>query len=64
MRWTVLRQAAIPLEAAAATAAIVGVSAAPYAPITIRADHPFLLLLTDKSTSAPLFMALIRDPRS
>ena len=52
------------VEAAAATAAIVGVSAAPYAPITIRADRPFLLLLTDKRTLAPLFMALIRDPRS
>jgi serine protease inhibitor len=52
------------VEAAAATAALVGLSAAPYAPLTIRADHPFLLLLTDKSTSTPLFMALIRDPRN
>ena len=52
------------VEAAAATAAIVGMSAAPYAPLTISADHPFLLLLTDKGTSAPLFMALIRDPRA
>jgi serpin B len=51
------------VEAAAATAALVGLSAAPYAPLTIRADRPFLMLLTDKSTSAPLFMALIRDPR-
>ena len=52
------------VEAAAATAALVGLSAAPYAPLTIRADHPFLLLLTDKHTAAPLFMALIRDPRN
>ena len=51
------------VEAAAATAALVAAGSAPYAPLTIRADRPFLLLLTDKSTSAPLFMALIRDPR-
>ena len=44
--------------------AIVGITAAPYAPLTIRADRPFLLLLTDKRTSAPLFMALISDPRA
>jgi len=52
------------VEAAAATAGIVGLSAAPYAPLTISADRPFLLLLTDKRTAAPLFMALIRDPRA
>ncbi len=52
------------IEAAAATAGIVGITAEPVAPLTIRADHPFLMLLTEKSTSAPLFMALIRDPRA
>lgn len=52
------------VEAAAATAGIVGLSAAPYAPLTISADHPFLLLLTDQRSSAPLFMAMIRDPRA
>ncbi len=52
------------VEAAAATAGLVGLSAAPYAPLTIRADHPFLMLLTQKGTLAPLFMALVRDPRS
>ncbi len=52
------------VEAAAATAALVAEGSAPFAPLTIRADHPFLLLLTDKTTAAPLFMALIRDPRS
>jgi serpin B len=51
-------------EAAAATAGLVGLSAAPYAPITIRADRPFLMILTVKTTQAPLFMAIIRDPRS
>lgn len=52
------------VEAAAATAGLVGLSAAPYAPLTIRADHPFLMVLTQKGTLAPLFMALVRDPRS
>jgi serpin B len=52
------------VEAAAATVGLVGLSAAPYAPLTIRADHPFLMLLTEKGTSAPLFMALVRDPRA
>ena len=51
------------VEAAAATAGLMGITAEPVAPLTIRADHPFLMLLTDKGTSAPLFMALIRDPR-
>jgi len=48
------------VEAAAATAGIVGITAEPYAPLTIRADRPFLMVLTEKATSAPLFMALIR----
>jgi serpin B len=52
------------VEAAAATAGIVGITAEPYAPLTIRADRPFLMVLTEKATSAPLFMALIRDPRA
>ena len=52
------------VEAAAATAGLVGVTAAPEAPLTIRADRPFLFLLTDTRTRAPLFMALIRDPRA
>ena len=52
------------VEAAAATAGIVGITAEPYAPLTIRADRPFLMVLTEKATSAPLFMALIGDPRA
>ena len=52
------------VEAAAATAGIVGITSAPEAPLTIRADRPFLFLLTDSRTRAPLFMALIRDPRA
>jgi serpin B len=52
------------VEAAAATAVGVVGSAAPIAQVTITADHPFLLALTDTATRAPLFLALIRDPRA
>jgi serpin B len=52
------------VEAAAATAVGIVGSAAPVAEITISADHPFLLALTDTRTRAPLFLALIRDPRA
>ena len=52
------------VEAAAATVGLVGLTSVPAAPMTIRADRPFLMLLTEKGTSAPLFMALIRDPRA
>jgi serpin B len=52
------------VEAAAATAVGVVGSAAPVAEETISADHPFLLALTDTRTRAPLFLALIRDPRA
>ena len=31
--------------------------------LTIRADRPFLLELTENATRVPLFMGLIRDPR-
>jgi serine protease inhibitor len=51
-------------EAAAATVATVAMGAAPFAPTVIRADRPFLMVLTEKATSAPLFMAVIRDPRT
>ncbi len=52
------------VEAAAATAVGVVGSAAPVAEATINADHPFLLALTDTRTRAPLFLAMIRDPRA
>jgi len=51
------------IEAAAATAGIVGITAVPVAPVKIRADRPFLMVLTDSRTQAPLFMAVINDPR-
>ena len=52
------------IEAAAATAGLVGATGMPYAPLTIRADRPFLMIVSLKGSEAPLFMALVRDPRS
>jgi serpin B len=52
------------IEAAAATAGIVGTTSMPVAPVSVRADRPFLMVVTLKGSNAPLFMALVRDPRS
>jgi serine protease inhibitor len=52
------------IEAAAATAGIVAATSVPYAPLTIRADRPFLMVVSLKGSATPLFLALIRDPRS
>jgi serpin B len=52
------------IEAAAATAGIAGATSVPVTPVTVRADRPFLMVVTLKGSQAPLFMALIRDPRS
>jgi len=51
------------VEAAGASGLIMGVTSAPMNLFQIRADHPFLLVLTENATKAPLFMGLIRDPR-
>ena len=51
------------VEAAAASGAVVAGAAAPVEQFDVRADLPFLVVLTEKATHAPLFMGLIRDPR-
>ena len=51
------------VEAAAASGLIVAATGMPVGQFQIRADHPFLLVLTENATKAPLFMGLIRDPR-
>ena len=51
------------VEAAAASGATVGMTAMPVNQFDIRADRPFLFVLTEKATGAPLFMGLVRDPR-
>ena len=52
------------IEAAAATAGLVGITSGAYAPLTVRADRPFLMAVSLKGSEAPLFLALVRDPRS
>jgi serpin B len=51
-------------EAAAATALVVGDTAAPAGPeVEIRADHPFLYVIRDTDTGAVLFVGQVLDPR-
>lgn len=51
------------VEAAGGSGLIMDLTGAPISQFQIRADHPFLLVLTENATRAPLFMGLIRDPR-
>jgi serpin B len=50
------------VEAAAATGAIVGTTAMPITGFDVRADRPYLVVLTENHNDATLFMALVRDP--
>jgi serpin B len=50
------------VEAAAATGAIVGTTAMPVSGFDVRADRPYLVVLTESHSDATLFMALVRDP--
>jgi len=51
------------VEAAAATGAVVGVTGVPVDAFVVRADRPFLVILAEEASGAPLFTALVRDPR-
>lgn len=51
------------VEAAAASGAIMRVTSVPTDAFDIRADRPFLFVLAEKATQAPLFLGLVRDPR-
>jgi serpin B len=50
-------------EAAAATAVVVGMTAAPAEPLVFRADHPFLFLIRDNRTGSILFMGRVTNPQ-
>jgi serpin B len=49
-------------EAAAATAVMMKLSAAPGEPIEFRADHPFIFLIRDNETGAILFVGRVVNP--
>ncbi|PKG32340.1 MAG: hypothetical protein CW742_08700 [Methanoregula sp.] len=51
-------------EAAAATAVVVGLRAAPVGdkPPVFRADHPFIFLIRDNESGAILFLGRVSDP--
>jgi serine protease inhibitor len=51
------------VEAAAATGVTVGMTAVPANHFQVRADRPYLIVITEHRSAAPLFMALVRDPR-
>jgi len=49
-------------EAAAATAVVMRVTAAPASPVSLTVDHPFLFALRDGATGAVLFLGRVDDP--
>jgi serpin B len=49
-------------EAAAATVVVMEFKGLPEAPPVFRADHPFLFLLRENSTSSILFLGRVVDP--
>jgi len=52
------------VEAAAGTAVMMPGAGAPTGDVYVRADRPFLVVLTQTNTGdVPLFMAIVRDPR-
>lgn len=64
----VLHQAAITVdeqgtEAAAATGVVVGVTGLPAEPAEVVADRPFVFVLHDVATGAPMFVGRVTDPR-
>ena len=52
-------------EAAAATGVVIGITSAMPEPVTVfRADHPFLVIIKEKSSGSILFMGRVVEPSS
>ena len=51
------------VEAAAGTAVLLETGAPPTKHLTVRVDRPFIVVLSEGESGAPLFMAVVRDPR-
>ena len=49
-------------EAAAATAVIVGLTAAPAQPITLTIDRPFIFFIRDIQTGSIIFIGRVLNP--
>jgi serine protease inhibitor len=51
------------VEAAAGTAVEMATGALPTKHLIVRVDRPFIVVLSEGESGAPLFMAIVRDPR-
>ena len=51
------------VEAAAGTAVQLETGGPPTKHLTVRVDRPFIVVLSEGESGAPLFMAVVRDPR-
>ncbi|MEZ5125037.1 MAG: serpin family protein [Thermoleophilia bacterium] len=51
------------VEAAAGSAVAMVGTGMPEKTMTVRADRPFIVVLSGSATQAPLFLAMVRDPR-
>ena len=51
-------------EAAAATAVIMELTAAPMEPVELTIDHPFIFLIRDIETGSILFIGRVMNPGS
>ncbi len=51
------------IEAAAGTAVVMYGAGPPTKHLSVRVDHPFIVIVNEGESGAPLFMAVVRDPR-
>ena len=51
-------------EAAAATVVDIGLTSMPLEPLVFKADHPFIYIIRETTTSSIIFMGVVADPLS